>query len=72
MVPKQLLFVAVSLPFAFAGLVQKPGIKLPPGADQTRDQVKQIFSNAFQAYTKFAFGHDDLMRQSIVVVHIDV
>ena len=63
-----LLVAAASLPTAFAGMVQKPGLKLPPGADKSREQVTQIFTNAFSAYTKFAFGHDDLSRQSILHV----
>ena len=63
-----LLVAAASLPAAFAGTVQKPGLKLPPGTDVLAQNVTQIFSNAFSAYTKFAFGHDDLSRQSILHV----
>lgn len=61
MVSLRLLVIAISFsPSAFAVQVQKPGLKLPPGASAAQAQVKQIFTNAFSAYEKFAFGHDDL------------
>ncbi|KAF8512523.1 glycoside hydrolase family 47 protein [Hysterangium stoloniferum] len=63
MVSTQLLLLGLSLsPSVLASglLVQKPGLKLPPSAAASKAQVKQIFSNAFNAYTEFAFSHDDL------------
>jgi hypothetical protein len=58
------LLVLSLLPSALASgaIVQKPGLQLPPSAAASRAQVQQIFTNAFHAYTEFAFGHDDLTR----------
>lgn len=61
MVSMRLLAVALSFsPLALAVQVQKPGLTLPPGADASREQVKQIFTSAFGAYQKFASSHDEL------------
>ncbi|KAF5341440.1 hypothetical protein D9758_014743 [Tetrapyrgos nigripes] len=40
--------------------VQKAGLQVPDSAFQHRDNVKNIFIESYQAYRKFAFGHDDL------------
>ncbi|KAF8960356.1 glycoside hydrolase family 47 protein [Flammula alnicola] len=45
---------------AFAANVQNPRIVLPPSANANRAAVEKIFTESYAAYTKFAFGHDDL------------
>lgn len=45
--------------------VQKSGLSVPPEFASSKDAVKEIFSNAFSAYSKFAFGHDDLTRKTL-------
>lgn len=61
MVSLCLLLLSASLVSGFK--IQKPGLTLPPDAIVQREQVKQLFTNAFSAYTEFAFGHDDLQRE---------
>ncbi|KAG7090200.1 hypothetical protein E1B28_011804 [Marasmius oreades] len=43
-----------------AGPVQSPSLVLPPSAADHRQAVKDIFQRSYNAYRKFAFGHDDL------------
>jgi len=64
-VSSQFLLLAVTFSPSAFGLVQKPGLQLPPSAAASKQQVKKIFTDAFSAYTKFAFGHDDLTRKLI-------
>ncbi|KAL0567696.1 hypothetical protein V5O48_014299, partial [Marasmius crinis-equi] len=40
---------------------QKPDLVLPPSAAGHRDDVRDIFIQSYNAYRKFAFGHDTLM-----------
>jgi hypothetical protein len=47
-----------------AQAVQKAGLQLPDDAAATRDEVKQFFTDAFNSYAQFAYGHDDLARKS--------
>ncbi|KAF8889712.1 glycoside hydrolase family 47 protein [Infundibulicybe gibba] len=54
------LFLASSTAPTVADPVQKAGLRLPSSAAGHRDAVKQIFIDSYQAYRKFAFGHDDL------------
>ncbi|KAF5389586.1 hypothetical protein D9757_004083 [Collybiopsis confluens] len=49
---------------ALAGQVQLPNILLPPSAAVVQAEVKQIFIDSYNAYRKFAFGHDDLLPVS--------
>ena len=77
MLPFRVLAASLSFTLSFSsvvlGQVQKPGLQLPPGADAAQTKVKQIFTNAFSAYQKFAFTHDDLTRKSTrcFIVHYD-
>ncbi|KAF8155651.1 alpha-mannosidase 1 [Crassisporium funariophilum] len=51
----------LSLPnFALGGRVQKQGLTLPSDAAQYRDKVKEIFTDSYGAYKKFAFTHDNV------------
>ncbi|KIL63151.1 glycoside hydrolase family 47 protein [Amanita muscaria Koide BX008] len=45
---------------ARAGTVQSSNIKLPDSANSDRAAVKQLFDNSYQAYLKFAQGHDEV------------
>ncbi|TFK73472.1 glycoside hydrolase family 47 protein [Pluteus cervinus] len=45
---------------ALAGLVQKPGLALPTRAFTDREVVRQMHKRSYDAYRKYAFGHDDL------------
>ncbi|KAJ8517937.1 hypothetical protein ONZ45_g4936 [Pleurotus djamor] len=45
---------------AYAGAVQKPGLKLPSSAAANRNAVQKLFVDSYNAYREFAFGHDDL------------
>lgn len=51
-----------SSPAVLGGQVQKPGLTLPTDYDAKtqQDAVKGIFTDSYQAYRKFAFGHDEL------------
>lgn len=57
---RKLVAISLFLSSAFAGLVQIPGLKLPPSAIGQREAVKGIFVKSYEGYRKFAFGHDDL------------
>ncbi|KLO09026.1 glycoside hydrolase family 47 protein [Schizopora paradoxa] len=54
----------VALPNALAQTVQKPGLQLPSTAAANKQLIVKMFTSAFDAYTKFAFGHDDLQPVS--------
>ncbi|KAJ6547673.1 seven-hairpin glycosidase [Mycena capillaripes] len=57
-----------SLVFVFAPVlgrkVQKPNLVLPDTASAHRDAVEKIFVTSYEAYRRFAFGHDDLQPES--------
>lgn len=51
----------LSLPSAtLGGLVQKQGLAVPPAYGSHQGEVKQIFLDSYNAYKKFADGHDDV------------
>lgn len=58
------LLLAYTTP-SFAGLVQKPNLRLPPDAQENADAVKRIFNDSYSAYREHAFGHDDLSPVSM-------
>lgn len=45
---------------AEAGLIQKPGLKLPSTAAANAKTVRDAFSSAYNDYKTHAYGHDDL------------
>ncbi|KAI0035798.1 glycoside hydrolase family 47 protein [Vararia minispora EC-137] len=45
---------------ALAGPVQLPGLTVPANAVANKQAVVDIFTESYQAYRKFAFGHDQL------------
>ena len=47
-------------PFTDAALIQKPGLKLPPGAAANAKLVRDAFTSAYNDYKAHAYGHDDL------------
>ncbi|KIK68490.1 glycoside hydrolase family 47 protein [Collybiopsis luxurians FD-317 M1] len=47
-----------------AGQVQLSNIKLPASAAGIQAEIKQMFSDSYNAYRKYAFGHDDLLPVS--------
>jgi len=57
-----LLLVLPFSPTAFS-LVQKAGLQVPASAAASKQQVVQMFTEAYGAYKTFAFGHDDLARE---------
>ncbi|KAJ7367374.1 glycoside hydrolase family 47 protein [Mycena albidolilacea] len=49
-------------PYALAGVtVQKPGLTVPARYQSNRAAAEQIFLTSYNAYKKFAFGHDELL-----------
>ncbi|KAK1225117.1 hypothetical protein PQX77_011987, partial [Marasmius sp. AFHP31] len=58
------LFCFTSLATTLAGPVQKSDLVLPPTYAGQREVVKDIFRRSYDAYRKYAFGHDDLMPLS--------
>ncbi|KAF8068875.1 glycoside hydrolase family 47 protein [Lyophyllum atratum] len=54
------LALALTVPVALGGNVQKADLVLPPDAGIHRAAVQKIFVDSYTAYKKFAFGHDDL------------
>ncbi|KAH7910255.1 glycoside hydrolase family 47 protein [Hygrophoropsis aurantiaca] len=48
--------------------VQKAGLQLPSNASTHRDAVTQLFVTSYEAYQKYAWGHDDLMPESLSYV----
>ncbi|KIK58077.1 glycoside hydrolase family 47 protein [Collybiopsis luxurians FD-317 M1] len=57
---KLILLVGFSNSFSVAGPVQVPGLSVPPAYAQNQAAVKEIVLQSYNAYTKFAFGHDSL------------
>ncbi|KAJ7927543.1 glycoside hydrolase family 47 protein [Mycena leptocephala] len=46
---------------SWAGVtVQKPGLTVPHKYASRRDAAQKLFTTSYNAYKKFAFGHDDL------------
>ncbi|KAJ7892744.1 glycoside hydrolase family 47 protein [Mycena olivaceomarginata] len=46
---------------SWAGItVQKPGLTVPKKYTPRRDAAKLLFTTSYDAYKKYAFGHDDL------------
>jgi mannosyl-oligosaccharide alpha-1,2-mannosidase len=43
-----------------AGVIQKSGLTLPSDAATNRAAVQTVFLNGYNAYKKYAWGHDDL------------
>ncbi|TRM63574.1 glycoside hydrolase family 47 protein [Schizophyllum amplum] len=52
-------------PVALAGNVQLEGLTLPEEYYQQRDIVKGMFTSSYDAYKKYAWGHDDLSPVSM-------
>lgn len=52
--------LALYVSLATAGAVQLKGLTVPDEYAATKDDVVTIFKDAFAAYQKFAFGHDDV------------
>ncbi|KAI0044946.1 glycoside hydrolase family 47 protein, partial [Auriscalpium vulgare] len=48
------------LPVAWGAQVQKQGLRLPRSAAANRQAVVNIFTESYQSYRKFAFGHDEV------------
>ncbi|THU83180.1 seven-hairpin glycosidase [Dendrothele bispora CBS 962.96] len=65
-ITRGLAVLTILFPFSaiVAGPVQKPSLEIPPSALKHRDDVKNIFRESYNAYRKFAFGHDDLLPVS--------
>ncbi|KAJ7285729.1 glycoside hydrolase family 47 protein [Mycena rebaudengoi] len=59
-----LVSLVASSGLAFAGKVQKSNLVLPASARGHRDAVEKIFVTSYEAYKKYAFGHDDLKPES--------
>ncbi|KIM46837.1 glycoside hydrolase family 47 protein [Hebeloma cylindrosporum] len=56
-----LLFALLYLPYlTLGGTVQKPGLVVPPDSQKYADRVKTIFTDSYEAYKLYAFGHDDV------------
>jgi mannosyl-oligosaccharide alpha-1,2-mannosidase len=53
---------------SFAGPVQVPNLQLPASAAANQAAVKDIFLQSYDAYSKFAFGHDSLAPVSKGVI----
>lgn len=63
---KKLLLTALSLAGAAkAAAVQSSNIVLPDTAAADRQLIRNMFSETFNTYKKFAFGHDDLQPVSL-------
>ncbi|EJC99387.1 seven-hairpin glycosidase [Fomitiporia mediterranea MF3/22] len=66
MFSKRTLLAALALTGASQAIqVQKPGLRLPPNAAENANLIKSMFSEAYETYRKFAFGHDDLQPVSL-------
>ncbi|PFH48014.1 glycoside hydrolase family 47 protein [Amanita thiersii Skay4041] len=57
--------VAVTLAICSNALLTSAGrvqgaVQLPPSASSDRDSVRKLFTDSYQAYKDFAFGHDDV------------
>ncbi|KAK7441015.1 hypothetical protein VKT23_016796 [Stygiomarasmius scandens] len=60
--PSRVLLLGLSLSTScvVGGSIQKNDLSLPADAQTNRDRVKDIFTTSYDAYKKYAFGHDDL------------
>ncbi|KAH7916693.1 glycoside hydrolase family 47 protein [Hygrophoropsis aurantiaca] len=58
------LAVSSSTSNVFGALVQKQGLQLPANASTYRDAAQKLFTNSYQAYKDYAWGHDDLAPMS--------
>ncbi|KDQ58337.1 glycoside hydrolase family 47 protein [Jaapia argillacea MUCL 33604] len=65
--PAILLSLSCALQAAVASgaNVQKQGLTLPSDASIHQATVKQIFTDSYEAYRKYAFGHDDVSPVSM-------
>ncbi|PPQ72724.1 hypothetical protein CVT24_012558 [Panaeolus cyanescens] len=55
------LGASLSLPITcYAGLIQKPDLKLPPYAEGHREHAKSMFLESYDAYRNYAFPHDNV------------
>jgi mannosyl-oligosaccharide alpha-1,2-mannosidase len=54
------LFLLGSSAVHAAGTIQKAGITLPSDAATNRNAVQTVFLTGYNAYIKYASGHDDL------------
>ncbi|EJD51241.1 seven-hairpin glycosidase [Auricularia subglabra TFB-10046 SS5] len=52
--------LALYASLASAGAVQLKGLRVPKKYQKDKQAVKKIFEEAFAAYEKFAWGHDDV------------
>ncbi|KAF8837975.1 glycoside hydrolase family 47 protein [Paxillus ammoniavirescens] len=62
--PQRWLIFAVVAAVVHGETVQKQNLTLPEGADTQREAVVDIFVNSYEAYMKYAWGHDDLLPVS--------
>ncbi|KAG2134864.1 glycoside hydrolase family 47 protein [Suillus clintonianus] len=58
------LLVALAASAVRAEPVQKQGLHLPPDAPIHQAAVKDLFVTSYEAYQKYAWGHDDLLPVS--------
>ncbi|KAI5822730.1 glycoside hydrolase family 47 protein [Schizophyllum commune Tattone D] len=54
------LALLAAAPLALGGNVQAPGLQLPEEYYAQREIVKGMFTSSYEAYKKYAWGHDDL------------
>ncbi|KAH6877379.1 glycoside hydrolase [Coprinopsis sp. MPI-PUGE-AT-0042] len=60
MVLRRFVVSAALASTAFAGLVQKQDLVVPPAFAPYKDEVKKMFTDSYGEYKKYAWGHDDL------------
>ncbi|KAG2156713.1 glycoside hydrolase family 47 protein [Suillus bovinus] len=58
------LLAALAASAVKAESVQKSDLKLPPSASIHKAEVKDLFASSYEAYQKYAWGHDDLLPVS--------
>ncbi|KAF5371668.1 hypothetical protein D9758_003530 [Tetrapyrgos nigripes] len=56
-----LLALSSSTSTVLGGNIQKSGLSLPSDAKANRDRVKDMFITSYEAYRRYAWGHDELM-----------
>ncbi|KAL1742558.1 glycoside hydrolase family 47 protein [Schizophyllum fasciatum] len=54
------LALVAAAPAVLGGNIQVPGLKLPEEYYEQREIVKGMFTSSYEAYKKYAWGHDDL------------
>ncbi|KAJ3556391.1 hypothetical protein NM688_g2055 [Phlebia brevispora] len=59
------LLVSSNLAGVWGANVQIPGLQLPPGFQSHQTEIKNIFLTTYNAYKKYAWGHDDLTPVSM-------